>query len=56
MSMTMLVPVARACQQPIKKIILNNRRISIKEVVDDAICQAIFRDVFGHVINDIKCA
>ena len=52
-SMTILVLVARARQQhfeAVKKINLNNRRITIKEVADDvsisfSSCQAIFTDV-----------
>ena len=50
--MTIFVPVARARQQPMKtlkhkKMILNNHRITIREVADDVgisfgLCQAIF--------------
>ena len=58
MSMTMLVLVVRARQQPMKtlkqwrKWFLDNRRITIAKVADDvgisfSSCKAIFRDVLG---------
>ena len=48
----MLVLVARARKQQVKKMILNNRRITIREVAHDVgisfgSCQAIFTDVLG---------
>ena len=58
MSMTILALVTRSPQQPIKnieamkKMILDNRRIAIREVAADVgmsfgLCQAIFTDVLG---------
>ena len=46
----MLFLVARADEnlEAVKKMILNNRRITIRELADDGgICQAIFMDVLG---------
>ena len=47
--MTLLILVAQVCQQ-LKKMILDNRLLAIREFVDDvgiSLCQAIFADVLG---------
>ena len=52
MLMTMLVLVADENIEAMKKMILNNRRITTGKVTDDVgisldLCQAIFTDVLG---------